>query len=46
MTQILNLRFATLAFLIVNGIPTHAQQPTPIQRTPMVIAPVEDVLVR
>lgn len=39
MTQILNLRFATLAFLIVNGIPAHAQQPMPIQRTPMVIAP-------
>jgi hypothetical protein len=39
MTQILNLRFATLAFLIVNGISAHAQQPMPIQRTPMVIAP-------
>ncbi|AYM95291.1 hypothetical protein EAG14_03320 [Acidovorax sp. 1608163] len=39
MTQILNLRFATLVFLIANGIPAHAQQPMPIQRTPMVIAP-------
>ena len=39
MTRILNLRFAALAFLIANGIPAHAQQPMPIQRTPMVIAP-------
>lgn len=39
MTQILNLRFATLAFLTANGIPAHAQQPMQIQRTPMVIAP-------